>query len=115
VVLCDDEATIRKLYRRALRAQEADLIDASDGEQCLELVAQLRPELVVLDLTLPGRSGFDVLPEIIELSPATRVVVVSGLVTLVVVEEALRLGASACVEKVQFVPQLRAMVRELAR
>ncbi|WP_421119266.1 response regulator [Aquihabitans daechungensis] len=115
MVLCDDEATIRKLYRRALRSYDVDLVDAPDGEQCLELVARLRPELVVLDLTLPGRSGFDVLPEICVLSPTSRVVVVSGMVTMDVVDEALALGATACVEKVQFVPQLRAMVRELAR
>ena len=69
----------------------------------------------MLDLTLPGRGGFDLLPTICELSPATRVVVVSGLVTVSVVHEALALGATACVGKVQFVPQLRAMVRDLVR
>ncbi len=115
VVLCDDETTIRKLYRRALRTFEVDLVDAADGEQCLEQVALLHPDLVVLDLTLPGRNGFEVLPEILALSPHTQVVVVSGLVTTSVVHEAHGLGASACVEKVQFIPQLRAIVRELAR
>lgn len=115
VVLCDDEAAIRTLYRRALRSYDVDLVDAADGERCLELVALLEPALVVLDLTLPGRGGFDLLPTICELSPATRVVVVSGLVTVSVVHEALALGATACVGKVQFVPQLRAMVRDLVR
>jgi CheY-like chemotaxis protein len=113
VVLCDDEAAIRKLYRRALRSAGVDVVDAADGEACLELVATRRPVLVVLDLTLPGRSGFEVLAELATNAPTTRVVVVSGMVTPPIVEQALALGAADCVEKVRFVPQLRAMVGAL--
>ena len=113
VVLCDDEAAIRKLYRRALRSTEVHVVDAVDGDECLELVAAHRPVLVVLDLTLPGRSGFEVLAELATSAPTTRVVVVSGMVTPTIVEEALALGATACVEKVRFIPQLRAMVGAL--
>lgn len=115
VVLCDDEAAIRKMYRRAIRSAGVDVLDAPDGESCLDLVDAHRPELVVLDLTLPGRSGFEVLPEILARAPEVRVVVVSGLVTPTIAEEALDLGAFACVEKVRFVPLLRTMVTELVR
>lgn len=115
VVLCDDETAIRKLYRRALRSAAVDVVDAVDGEACLELVAAHRPVLVVLDLTLPGRSGFEVLAELATIAPATRVVVVSGMVTPAIVDEAVALGAAACVEKVRFMPQLRAMVGALVR
>jgi CheY-like chemotaxis protein len=115
VVLCDDEAIIRKMYRRTLRGDDVAVVEAADADECLELVARLQPDLVVLDLTLPGRSGFDVLPEILALSPATSVVVSSGMVTPAVVHEAIELGATACVEKVAFAPQLRTLVGELTR
>ena len=115
VVLCDDEAAVRKLYRRALRSTEVDVVDAVDGDACLELVAVHQPVLVVLDLTLPGRSGFEVLAELATSAPTTRVIVVSGMVTPTIVEEALALGATACMEKVRFVPHLRAMVGALVR
>ena len=42
VVLCDDDVTIRKLYRRALRSFDVDLVDAVDAEACLARVAELR-------------------------------------------------------------------------
>jgi CheY-like chemotaxis protein len=115
VVLCDDEAIIRKMYRRVLRGDDVAVVEAADADECLELVARLQPDLVVLDLTLPGRSGFDVLPEILAMSPGSAVVISSGMVTPDVVDEALELGAAACVEKVAFTGQLRTMVGELIR
>jgi len=114
VLLCDDEDAIRRMYRRALRTHDVDLADAADAAECLTVVAERHPELVVLDVTLPDRNGLEILPEIVASSPGSQVIVISGLVTDEVTAAALELGATACVQKVTFVPQLRALISKLA-
>lgn len=110
MVVCDDDVAIRTLYRRALERADIEVHDAVDGEACLALVPALAPDLVVLDLTLPGRDGLAVLGELRARCPAIPVVVVSGAVTPPVVDAALAAGASACIGKVEFLPQLAALL-----
>lgn len=113
VIVCDDEPAIRKLYRRALAAMEVDLIEAVDADDCLDKAASLDPHVVVVDVSLPGRSGLDILQELRQHAPGARIIVISGLVTASTVDIALELGAEACVGKVQFLPQLRALVQDV--
>jgi EAL domain-containing protein (putative c-di-GMP-specific phosphodiesterase class I) len=112
VLVCDDELSIRKLYRRALRSCNVVVFDAVDAQDCLVQTEDARPDLVILDMRLPDRSGIDILGEVRALRPTARVVVVSGLVTPQMVEAARANGAVACVPKMQLLPQLGALVEE---
>jgi len=64
ILVVDDEAGIRELVGTYLRNDGFDVDEATDGEDALELFRRHRPDLVVLDLRLPGIDGFDVLREI---------------------------------------------------
>ena len=110
VVVCDDEVSIRRLYRRALRSGNVEVFDAETAEECLERVRHTKPDLVILDAKLEGRGGIEIIEEIRGLHPDAHVVIVSGTVTRDMVTASHAAGANACVQKMQFLPQLVSLV-----
>lgn len=60
VLLVDDDATIRLLCSVNLRALGIEVLEAADGSQGLELARRERPDLVLLDVSMPGLDGFEV-------------------------------------------------------
>lgn len=63
VLVCDDEDVLRALIRATLGTRW-ELIEARDGEEALELARSERPDLVILDVMMPGRTGLQVLADI---------------------------------------------------
>ncbi len=66
VLVVDDEPDVRALVSTALgyAQDQAEVVEAGDGEEALRLIRSARPDIVVLDLALPGRDGFSVLGEL---------------------------------------------------
>lgn len=64
ILVCDDRESLRELARGALAGNGYTIVEACDGDESLALARQLRPDLVVLDLVMPGRSGHEVLLEL---------------------------------------------------
>lgn len=60
VLLCDDEPALRMLVRATLESDAYAIAEACDGEESLDLAKKLRPDVVVLDMMMPGRSGLEV-------------------------------------------------------
>lgn len=79
VVLADDHALVRAGIRALLeRIDKVEVVgEAGDGQQALELIEQLDPDVVLLDLTMPGLSGFEVLKETSERFPNVNMIVLS--------------------------------------
>lgn len=98
ILICEDEETLRELIRVSL-GPGYRLVEASDYEEAVALARTHRPDLVVLDLMLAGRSGFDVLAALREdeRTSQTRVLVLSALSH--VGEDALAAGADQFVSK----------------
>ena len=61
VLVVDDEPDVLLLCRLNLQQRGHELLEAADGSSALEIARDLSPDLIVLDLMLPGLSGFDVL------------------------------------------------------
>ncbi|HZA27772.1 MAG TPA: response regulator [Actinomycetota bacterium] len=60
LLIADDESGIRSLVRMTLQRKQYEILEASDGEEALALARKHHPELVLLDVMMPGLSGFDV-------------------------------------------------------
>lgn len=60
VLICDDEPSLRELIRISLDGSY-EFVEADDGEQSLELVRSVRPDVVILDMMMPRRTGLEVL------------------------------------------------------
>lgn len=63
ILVCDDDASLRELVRAVLGPRYR-FIEASDGKEALTAMRELSPDLIVLDVMLPGLSGIDVLEAI---------------------------------------------------
>jgi two-component system chemotaxis response regulator CheY len=101
VLIVDDNEVVRRTLRGVVRQdQTLEFIgEASDGGAALEAVRSLKPDIVCLDVQMPGLDGLAVLQQIRETSKETRVVIVSGHPTGDVVAKALELGAAGFVVK----------------
>jgi len=64
VLVCEDREPLRELFRSVLEEGNFSVVEARDGIEGLRLARSARPQLVVLDMVLPGMSGLDVLTEI---------------------------------------------------
>jgi CheY-like chemotaxis protein/anti-sigma regulatory factor (Ser/Thr protein kinase) len=84
VLLVDDVVDVRRLVRTSLRVRGGfDVVgEAADGADAVRLAEELQPDVAVLDLGLPDIAGQEVLTRVRETSPATKVVVFSGLETV---------------------------------
>ncbi|MBL8144108.1 MAG: response regulator transcription factor [Acidobacteria bacterium] len=79
VILADDHTLVRDGIRRILEG-EADITvvdEAADGHAAVDAVARTEADVLVLDLTMPGRDGLEVLAHVARLRPALRVIVLT--------------------------------------
>ena len=99
LLIVDDEGNIRRALQALLESEGHRVRTAGSAEEGLERIRDASPDVMLLDLALPGRSGLEALPEIRETSPSTVVVMMSGQASLSDAVEATRLGAFHFIEK----------------
>lgn len=98
VLIVDDEPNIRRMLAALLEAEGYAASSAGDGDEALAAVEAFEPDVVLLDLALPGRSGIDVLEALCR-RPLVQVVMMSGRATLADAVRATKLGACHFLEK----------------
>jgi NarL family two-component system response regulator LiaR len=101
VVLADDHETVREglkgLFRR--RSDWTICGEAKNGQEAVDLVAELQPELVVLDLSMPVMNSIQAATKIRQLSPDTKIVMLSMHTSAYSAEEAFRAGVNVYITK----------------
>lgn len=116
VLICDDHALVRAGMRSRLE-READirvLAEAGTAEQAVATTRSLHPDVVVLDLLLPRKSGYEVIPDLVGQAAATRVLVVSSQAAPSSVRRALSAGAAGYLPKRASDDELVAAIRCVA-
>lgn len=110
VVLVDDAPEVRAVLAAHLRLSGRFRVvgEGGSGAEALSLARAHSPALLVLDASMPGRDGLEVIPALRALSPTTRIVVFSGFDSPALVAEALARGAAAFLEKATPVRELPA-------
>jgi len=99
VLIIDDEAAIRDSLETLLTMEGFQVTAAVDGASGIEQLAQREFDLVLLDLSLPGESGMELLPKILEMHPGMPVIMITAFGTVANVVEAIRAGAENFVQK----------------
>jgi DNA-binding NtrC family response regulator len=93
VLLVDDDGAFRHVMSGELQRIGYDTVTAGTGEEALRRTAEAEPEVVLLDLRLPGMNGLDVLKAIHERAPAAEVIMLTGHGTIDTAIESIRMGA----------------------
>jgi DNA-binding NtrC family response regulator len=99
ILIIDDEAAIRESLDTLLTLEGFTVSAASDGPSGLELLSRNEFDLLLLDLALPGESGLDLLPRIVEMQPNLPVIMITAFGTVGNVVDAIRAGAENFVQK----------------
>jgi two-component system response regulator HydG len=114
-VVIDDEAGVRDICARAIRAAGGDPYTAATGAEGLALARNLLPKYVFLDVGLTDLNGMELLRSLHAECPAIRVVMITGLATVEMAVEAMKLGAHDYLAKPHIVPQIREMIADAIR
>ena len=113
VMVVDDHDFCRDGLVEALRA-EPDLqvvADCPDGADAVRLAAQVCPDVIVMDLQMPGMNGVDATREILRRHSAIRVIIVTAMPGCALAEQAMAAGAYVCIPKAGDCGPLLAAIR----
>jgi two-component system chemotaxis response regulator CheY len=100
ILIVDDAAFMRMMIKDTLKKNGYEnLLEASDGEIAVQTYKTEKPDLVILDITMPNKNGLDALKEIIQIDPEAKIVMCSAMGQESMVVEAIRNGAKDFIVK----------------
>jgi DNA-binding NarL/FixJ family response regulator len=117
VLLADDHSLVRKGFRRLLEDEPGIKVvgEACDGVQAVDLARELRPDVIVMDMAMPGLNGTQATIEILKFLPGAGVVILSMYEEANYVRNAMKAGARGYLLKNASEVDLAAAVRNVAR
>lgn len=100
VVIVDDNPIMRALLRQIINGAGHQVVgEATDADMALGLVERLRPQVITLDLTMPGGSGIDLIPDLRRVSPDSHILVVTSTDDQEIARRTFKLGVTGYVVK----------------
>ena len=101
VLICDDDEAMRELLTVIVGTSLSMRVvgEAADGNEAIAAAKRLQPDVILLDLAMPNRSGLEALRELRHVAPAAQIVVFSGFAGPNVADEVIALGAASYLEK----------------
>lgn len=110
LLLIDDEADVQYSFRRIFQAPDVAITTADSGEQGLELIPRLKPDLVIMDVRMGGISGLETLRRLRQIDARLPVIMMTAYGTTQTAIEAMKLGAYDYLLKPFDVPKLKQIV-----
>lgn len=115
VLIVEDAPFIREMIRDILESHDHEIVgEAANGLEAIEKYKALKPDIVLMDILMPGMDGLSAITKIIELDSGAKIIVVSALVKEALRKEAMRAGAIDFVAKPFQVERLLEAVRAAA-
>ena len=111
VLFVDDEREFVQTVSQRLISRDVGTYGVYDGQEALDLIAEDRPEVMVLDLKMPGLHGIEVLRQAKEIAPEIEVIILTGHGTTKDMEECMNLGAFAYMNKPVNIEELSATIK----
>lgn len=100
ILIVDDSQFMRNLLGNTIKELGyQNLFFAEDGNQAVEMVKEVKPRLVTLDISMPGMDGIDTVARLMEVSPKMKIIMISALGSSEIVKQALINGAVDFIKK----------------
>ncbi|MBP3952765.1 response regulator [Bacillus sp. YZJH907-2] len=112
ILVVDDQYGIRVLLCEILQKDGYQMHDAANGVQALKIVEKEQPDLVLLDMKIPGMDGLEILKHIKEDHPQINVIMMTAYGELNLINEAMSLGAITHFAKPFDIDDIRAVIKE---
>jgi two-component system response regulator RegA len=93
ILIVDDDASLRERLAKAFRSRGFEAQTAADCDEAITLARESSPEMAVVDLRMPGRSGLELIRELKTIDEETRIVVLTGYGSIATAIDAMKLGA----------------------
>ncbi|MCY0888675.1 MAG: response regulator [Alicyclobacillaceae bacterium] len=115
ILVVDDQFGIRILLQEVLEREGYHTFLAANGATALELFERESPDLVLLDMKIPGMDGLEILRNLRKLNQTTRVIMMTAYGELDLIQEAMQMGALSHFTKPFDIDELREAVHEQLR
>ena len=116
ILVVDDHQLLREGIRSLLAANGyTEVAEAADGRTAVEIAKTFRPQIVLMDLTMPHLNGADATRQLLAATPGAKVIAISARTDSTIIRDALRAGASAFVPKVAAFEELVAALHAVER
>lgn len=112
ILIVEDDAQLRQSFDRLLQEEGYEVVTASSGEDGLEAVRQRTPDLVIMDVRLPGMSGMETFQAVRKLDPKLPVIIMTAFGTTDTAIEATKLGAFDYVLKPFDIPDILTLIEQ---
>jgi len=115
VLIVDDNVLTRTMIKDILQEMSHQVVgEAENGDEAIKSFRELGPELVLLDLIMPGKTGLQVLEELRLISPAAKVVMVTAVQQEEISRKLLEKGATAILHKPFSYEELEAVLKKVS-
>ena len=111
ILIVDDDKSIRYSLKRMME-EKYSILTAQNGEEALDRVKESSPDLIIMDIKMPGRNGIDVLKEIKSIDPKSLVIIMTAYGTTDTAIEAMKYGAFDYILKPFPIPQMKGLVEK---
>lgn len=112
MLIVDDQFGIRVLLFEVFGKEGYQTYQAANGKEALQIVQQVSPDIVLLDMKIPGMDGLEILKRIKKMNHDIKVIMMTAYGELDMINEATKLGAITHITKPFDIDQLRSLVRE---
>ncbi|MFH1937572.1 MAG: sigma 54-interacting transcriptional regulator, partial [Bacteroidota bacterium] len=112
ILIVDDEPNVRYSFKKLLKEEHLEVLEAANGMDALRLFRQKTPDLVVMDIEMPGMTGLEAIRRLKEINPQIPVIVVTAFGSTNRVIEAMKQGAYEYLEKPFDIDKMRSVIRE---
>jgi len=101
VLICDDAPAMRFLLQVVVALREGMSVvgEAADGDEAIAQAELLQPDVILLDLSMPRRTGLEALPQINRVAPAAKVIILSGFAASIIEDDVVGHGVADYLQK----------------
>lgn len=78
ILIVDDEPSVLKMLRKMLKDESDDIVEATNGEEALQVCQQQEVDLIITDIVMPKKHGIDLIMEIKNIKPNLPIIAISG-------------------------------------